>query len=122
MSGHVPLLRRIRFTELTLGIVCGSQILCAINWSLISHANMPGFSCLQRRIFLTTVGVATCYSTSHAYLLHTLYYTTCYTLAQLYTTVTVLTDIYSLICHFPTLSQSCPIEFQAYLQHYTELY
>jgi hypothetical protein len=38
----------------------GSHILCANSWSLISHANIPGFSCLKRRIFLTTVGVATC--------------------------------------------------------------
>lgn len=59
-SVHRPPLRRIRFTELTDGIVFGSQMRCDSNWSRISQANMPGFSCLKRRIFFTTVGVATC--------------------------------------------------------------
>lgn len=60
-SVHKPPLRRIRFTELTDGIVLGSQIFCEISWSRISHANIPGFSCLKRSIFFTTVGVATCW-------------------------------------------------------------
>jgi hypothetical protein len=61
-SVQAPLFRRMRFTELTLGIEWGSHILWAKSWSLISHANMPGFSCLKRRIFFTTVGVATCWN------------------------------------------------------------
>lgn len=59
-SVHSPPLRRMRLTELTDGMVFGSHIRCDSNWSRISQANIPGFSCLKRRIFFTTVGVATC--------------------------------------------------------------
>lgn len=59
-SVQSPPLRRMRLTELTDGMVFGSHIRCDSNWSRISHANIPGFSCLKRRIFFTTVGVATC--------------------------------------------------------------
>jgi hypothetical protein len=59
----------MRFTELTLGMEFGSHILCARSWSLISHANMPGFSCLKRRIFFTTVGVATCCNKTATYII-----------------------------------------------------
>lgn len=61
-SGQAPLFRKIRFTELTDGNEWGSHTLCATSCSLISQANMPGFSCLNFKIFFTTVGVATCYN------------------------------------------------------------
>lgn len=61
VSGQTPLFRNIRLTELTEGILCGSQTRCDNSCSLISQANIPGFSCLNLRIFFTTVGVATCY-------------------------------------------------------------
>lgn len=59
-SGQTPLFLSILLTELTEGILWGSQTLWCTSCSLISHANIPGFSCLKRSIFLTTVGVATC--------------------------------------------------------------
>lgn len=56
----VTVFLRILFTELTLGTDDGSQFLWDSNRSLISHANIPGFSCLHLSILLTTEGVATC--------------------------------------------------------------
>ena len=45
--------------ELTLGMLSAVQMLSANSRSLISHANMVGFSCLYFMIASTTNGVAT---------------------------------------------------------------
>lgn len=55
-----PLFLRILLTDDTEGMEWGSHTLALRSLSRISHANIPGFSCLRRRIFFTTVGVATC--------------------------------------------------------------
>ena len=55
-----PAFLRMRLIEETEGILFGSHIRCPNNWSLISHANNAGFSDFNRRILLTTDGVATC--------------------------------------------------------------
>lgn len=52
--------RRIRFTEETEGKLWGSQAPCRASCSRISQANIVGCSCFIRKIFFTTVGVATC--------------------------------------------------------------
>ena len=55
-----PAFLRIRLMEETEGMLFGSQIRCPSSWSLISQANKAGFSDFNRRILLTTDGVATC--------------------------------------------------------------
>ena len=55
-----PAFLRIRLMEETDGMLFGSQIRCPSSWSLISQANKAGFSDFNRRILLTTDGVATC--------------------------------------------------------------
>ena len=55
-----PAFLRIRLMEETEGMLFGSQIRCPNSWSLISQANKAGFSDFNRRILLTTDGVATC--------------------------------------------------------------
>lgn len=59
-STACPALRRILLMELTEGMLLGSVTLCESKVSLISQANMAGFSDLTRRIRFTTEGVATC--------------------------------------------------------------
>lgn len=51
---------KMRLTDDTEGKLCGSQAPCRASCSRISQANIVGCSCFIRRIFLTTVGVATC--------------------------------------------------------------
>ena len=45
--------------ELTLGTFSWEQVPSASSLSLISHANIVGFSCLKLHIWSTTLGVAT---------------------------------------------------------------
>ena len=61
-SGGCPAFRKIRFIDETDGIEFGSQILCANNWSRISHAKRLGLSDFNLRIRFTTDGVATCWN------------------------------------------------------------
>jgi hypothetical protein len=75
----------ILLTEETEGRLWGSQAPWRASCSRISQANIVGCSCFMRRIFFTTLGVATCCKQS-AFELHETHSKVRQRLARLYVT------------------------------------